>query len=138
MDDWSRSISEVSDQQLQEALAHAHVPALMATLMHLNGNTDHFAAVQPCYQLFAEDEDGLTEADREVARGLGFQALVRYRETGCPELARPSENDITTTMHYIAGEPNAHLETVAWNELEIVFSTFLCIINIIIAYYANL
>ena len=112
MDDWAGSMSEVSDQQLRAALEHAHVPALMAALMHLNGNTDHFAALQPCYQLFGEDEDGLAEADREVARELGFQALVRYRETGCPELARPSENDITATMHYITGEPMAaqHIE----------------------------
>ena len=59
MDDWSGSIAGVSDQQLREALAHAHIPALMAALVHLNGNTEHFAAIQPVYQLFADDEDGL-------------------------------------------------------------------------------
>jgi 4-hydroxyacetophenone monooxygenase len=45
MDKWQKPIAEADDAQLREALKQAHIPALMATLVHLNGNTDHFDAV---------------------------------------------------------------------------------------------
>ena len=103
MNEWQTPLSAASNEQIRKALQHAHIPALMATLMHLRGNRDHFAQVRPQFVLFAEDEDGLTEADRERARELALPALLEYRDQGCGELAEPGPDDITAAMHYVTG-----------------------------------
>lgn len=103
MSDWQTPISAASDEQIRQALEQAHIPALMAALMHLNGNRDHFAQVKPEFVMFAENEDGLGENDRKLARQLAFDALTRYRDDGCAELARPGEEDVVAAMNYITG-----------------------------------
>ena len=110
MSDWHTPISGASDQQIRQALEQAHIPALMAALMHLNGNRDHFASVKPQFVMFAEEEDGLTEQERQLARELAFEALTRYRDGGCPELARPAEEDIIAAMNYVTGTAMADEE----------------------------
>ena len=104
MSNWQTPISAASDEQIRNALQHAHIPALMAALMHLNGNCDHFSQVSPQFVMFAEDEDGLTEADRELARELALPALLNYRDQGCGKLADPDPENITAAMNYITGE----------------------------------
>ncbi|MEH6634568.1 MAG: NAD(P)/FAD-dependent oxidoreductase [Halioglobus sp.] len=103
MIDWQAPLSAASDEQITDALNSANIPALMAALMHLNGNRDHFAQVQPEFVMFAEDEDGLTEPDRQLARKLAFAALTKYRDSGYPTLTEPSEEDVTAAMNYITG-----------------------------------
>jgi 4-hydroxyacetophenone monooxygenase len=103
--DWEITLAEANDQQLRDALAQAHIPALMGTLVHLRGNTDHFAEVRPVFELFGEEEDGLEEAQREQIRELAFISLTEYRDAGCPEIRAPSEADVVATMHAITGEP---------------------------------
>ncbi len=104
MDPWQTSIADISDEQLQQALKQAHVPALLASLAHFTGNTDHCEQVKPQYELFGEQEDGLTEAERKKARELAMAALAQYRTRGEAALMDPGEDDITRTMHYITGE----------------------------------
>ena len=103
--DWEKTLADADDQQLRDALAQAHIPALMGSLMHLRGNTDHFAAVQPHFELFGEEEDGLEEAQREQIRELAFTARCAYRDAGCPEIPTPTEANVVATMHAITGEP---------------------------------
>jgi len=104
MSDWQTPLSKASDEQIRQALEKAHIPALMAALVHLNGNRDHFSVVKPHFVMFAEEEDGLTEQDRKLARQLAFDALTRYRDGGCVEPARLTEGDVIATMNYITGE----------------------------------
>ena len=106
-DRWQPGLDTASDELLRAALAEAQVPALMTALTHLFGNTDHLAGgIQPDVDLFAaEEEDGLSEAQRQQARDMAFQALRAYRDAGCPELAQPRDEDIRESMNYITGEP---------------------------------
>lgn len=103
MFDWQTPISAASDEQISSALGQAHIPALAAALMHLNGNRDHFSRVRPQFVMFAEDEDGLTEPDRQWIRERAFDALKKYRDGGCAELPRPADEDVFAAMSYIAG-----------------------------------
>ena len=103
MFDWQRPICEASDEQISSALAHAHIPALAAALMHLNGNRDHFSKVRSQFVMFAEDEDGLTDPDRLWIRERAFDALTKYRDRGCAELPRPAPDDVIAAMSYITG-----------------------------------
>ena len=56
--DWHKTLSEVDDKQLYSALEQAAIPALLASMLHLTGNTAHFDQVQPRFELMAEDPDG--------------------------------------------------------------------------------
>lgn len=110
---WQADLAQAPDELIKEALEGAHIPALMAALTHLLGGTQHLAGdIQPHVVPLAEEEDGLTEAQRQQARDIALQALLRYREEGSPDLARLSEEDILKTMDYITGEPmeREHLE----------------------------
>jgi 4-hydroxyacetophenone monooxygenase len=102
---WDFSLSSATDEQLRDALAHAHIPSLLASLVHLNGNTDFFNQVTPAFDLFSEEEDGLEEPAREEARQAAFEALRRYRDEGCPELGTVSDPDVAATMHLVTGVP---------------------------------
>lgn len=104
MSDWQTPLSAISDEQLSGALQQAHIPALLAALMHITGNRDHFALVQPHFVLMAEEEDGLAESERELARELAFSSLQQYRDGGCPALAELAAGDVTAAMNYITGE----------------------------------
>jgi hypothetical protein len=46
--DWKLSIADISESQLKQALDSSHVPALMATLIHLKGTGEHLLGdIQP-------------------------------------------------------------------------------------------
>jgi hypothetical protein len=78
--DWKLSIADISESQLKQALDSSHVPALMATLIHLKGTGEYLLGdIQPHVVQLAEEEDGLTESAREQARGLGLTELIAYR-----------------------------------------------------------
>ena len=110
---WRVDLAEASDALLEEALELAHIPALMAALTHLLGSTEHLqGGIRPKVVPLAEEEDGLSEPQRQEARRLALSALKRYRDAGCPPLQRPLESDIRATMDYTTGEPMEarHLE----------------------------
>ena len=67
MSQFSTSLAECDDEQLLAALEFAHIPALLAALVHFTGNVDHFQQLRPHFDLFAEEEDGLTESERASA-----------------------------------------------------------------------
>ena len=103
--DWTVTIKDVSDHQLAQALSLAHVPSLMAMLVHLQGSCEHLRGdIKPLVVQLAEEEDGLTEAAREAARAQALAALKSYRDAGCPEPPAPDEAMVTETMHYVTGE----------------------------------
>jgi 4-hydroxyacetophenone monooxygenase len=104
---WDCTLQQASDGQLRAALEYVHVPAIMAALVHLNGNTEHLATVKPYFDLMAEEEDGLTEAQRSLARELAFAALTKYRDSGCGALTAPDDAVVSRTMDYITGHPIA-------------------------------
>ena len=63
--DWTIKLQDISDRQLEQALAQANVPALMAALVHLKGSCEHMRGeIRPRVVQMAEEEDGLTEASR--------------------------------------------------------------------------
>lgn len=120
-DRWQTDLAQASDDLLEDALALAHVPALMAVLTHFSGSTEHLSGdVQPLVVPFAEEEDGLSEEQRAQARAMAFEVLRRYRDSGCPALARPDESAIRANMDYVTGEPvlEEHVELL-WEELNL-------------------
>jgi 4-hydroxyacetophenone monooxygenase len=104
--DWTLTIDEISDTQLEQALSLAHVPTLMATLMHLQGSCDPLRGdIRPHVAQLAEEEDGLSEGARDKARKLALAAIIAHRDAGCPALPTPDDAMVTETMQYITGVP---------------------------------
>lgn len=104
--DWNVSLRDISDDQLQQALAEAQVPALMGALVHLRSSGDHLRSdIRPLVEQLAEEEDGLNEDLRDKARAMAFDTLSAYRDAGCPELSPPDEALVVETMHYVTGTP---------------------------------
>ena len=100
------ALDEISDEQLQVALAEAQIPALMGSLVHLTGSGEHLRGdIRPLVEQLAEEEDGLTEAQRERARAMAFDALRSFRDAGCPDLSPPDDALVVETMHYVTGTP---------------------------------
>ena len=111
--DWTLSLKDIDETQLKQALSQAHVPALMAALVHLKGSSEHLRSdIRPLVVQLADEEDGLTEALREKARGKALAALLEYRDAGFPQLPRLGESLVTETMHYVTGEtiPDEQME----------------------------
>lgn len=93
------------DEKIRWALKDASIPALMASMMHLTGNTDiqrgdHRPMVVP----LAEEEDGLSEDQREVVREQAFQ-IIKVFKAGDAKVRTPSEEMIVETMNFITGVP---------------------------------
>ncbi|MFT5482989.1 MAG: 4-hydroxyacetophenone monooxygenase [Halieaceae bacterium] len=107
MSKWSQSLGDADDAMLREALELAHIPALLATLVHFKGSTDHFKQVQPQLDIVSEEQDGLNEEQRETAREMAFDVIRNYRDAGCQELPTPSEAVIFATMASITGQETA-------------------------------
>ena len=104
--DWNITLEHMRDAQLEQALSNAHIPALMAALVHLQDSTRHLRGdIQPTVVPLAEDEDGLTETARHAARELALEILTAYRDAGCPPLSHPDDAKIAETMEYITGAP---------------------------------
>jgi 4-hydroxyacetophenone monooxygenase len=104
--DWNVELKDISEQQLEQALSLANIPALMATLIHFHDSCEHLRGdIRPLVVQMAEEEDGLSEAARQQARDMALAALIAYRDAGCPELPSPDDAMITETMQYITGNP---------------------------------
>lgn len=99
--DWQLSLREVDDAQLRAALTQANIPALLACMLHHTGSSEQFDRVQPVCELFAEEVDGLTEAQRDEARELAIAAFAAYRKG--EDLPEPPEAAIVAAMHRITG-----------------------------------
>jgi 4-hydroxyacetophenone monooxygenase len=103
---WDISLRDITDDQLRQALAQAHVPALMGALVHLTSSGEHLRGeIRPIVEQLAEEEDGLDEDLRNQARTMAFDVLRIYRDAGCPDLPAPDDELVVETMHYVTGTP---------------------------------
>lgn len=104
--DWTVTLDNIDDAQLEQALSVAQIPSLMACLVHLSGSCAPLrGGIKPHVVQLAEEEDGLSEEARQAARAMALDALISYRDSGCPQLPMPDEAMIIETMQYITGVP---------------------------------
>jgi 4-hydroxyacetophenone monooxygenase len=97
---------DIDEASLAEYLKDASIPALMVALMHLTGNTNHFNGdVKPLTDPLGEDDDSLTETERDIVRAQAHAALLAYRDRGYTLPAPPTEAMIVEAMHFITGQP---------------------------------
>ncbi len=82
------------DEVIRKALKEAHIPTLMAALVHITGDIDIIRGeIRPVNAFFGDAQGGITEAQQETIRALAFDALRRFRDGG----------------HKLPPSPNAHV-----------------------------
>lgn len=112
-----------TDAELRDALNDAHIPALLAACTHFAGSAEHLATFQPPVADMTSigDEQGGIPLDQQArARDLAFGLVTRWRDAGCPPLARPSPEAVRAAMKYVAGaEIPAAYEAFLTDELHL-------------------
>lgn len=101
-----RPASLPGDEVIAEMLKSANIPTLLATLVHLTGDTAILTGpVRPSPQTLGDEQGGLTEDEKESVRQDALKAIAAFRDAGCPQLPRLPDSTILDIMSLLAGEP---------------------------------
>ena len=109
MDQSSPASAEASagDDQIAAALEEAHLPSLMAALVHLTGDaSDVTGDWRPVYDFFGDGQGGLSPEMQTRVRGQALEAIGRYRAEGEKLLPQaPAPELVRQMMDFVAGQP---------------------------------
>ncbi len=95
-----------TDAEIARALESANIPALMASIVHLTGDTSVLRGrIRPGAAALGDLTGGLSDADKAEVRRMVLAALVTYRDGGCRLPAPPSNETIHEMMSFVVGEP---------------------------------
>ena len=96
------------DAALKEALASAHVPSLMAALVHITGDAQLIRGeIRPKNDFLADAQGGITEEQQARIRALAFDALRRFRDAGQRLPPAPSQSLVGEIVGFMIGQPVA-------------------------------
>src|SRR5580704_12664093 len=90
---------------LDDALAEAHLPALLMSLVHLTGDASLLTEERrPQYVLLADGRlGGYSPEVQADIRARAKAAITDYVEGGAPPLPRPAPETVRRMMDWIAG-----------------------------------
>jgi len=92
------------DQAIARALADAHLPSLMAAMVHVTGDAGPLHGdIKPVYDFFGDGQGGLSEEQRARARAQILEGLKAYRDRGCTLPPAPDETTLKAMMGFVAG-----------------------------------
>ena len=91
------------DAAIRKNLADAHLPSLIAALVHITGDeTLVRGEIRPVYDFFGDGQGGLTDAQKATVHDAAVVALARLRASpGLPP--QPSRASIRHLMNFVAG-----------------------------------
>ncbi|MDZ7671054.1 MAG: NAD(P)/FAD-dependent oxidoreductase [Gammaproteobacteria bacterium] len=93
------------DSGIARALEHAHIPSLMASLVHLTGDVSLLRGdIRPDAQFFGDPQCGITEEQQARVRAMALDALRAYRDSGCQRPPTPDRDTILEMMSFVTGE----------------------------------
>jgi 4-hydroxyacetophenone monooxygenase len=92
------------DATIRAALKDAHIPSLMASLVHLTGDLEILRGeTRPVNGFFADAQGGITEAQQAEIRALAFEAIRAYRD-GQPLAPVPDANAVREMVNFVTGK----------------------------------
>jgi 4-hydroxyacetophenone monooxygenase len=72
-----------NDETIRKALKEAHIPSLMAALVHITGDIGIIRGdIRPTSAFFGDAQGGITEVQQDTIRTLAFDALRKFRDQG--------------------------------------------------------
>jgi 4-hydroxyacetophenone monooxygenase len=93
------------DAAIARALEAAHVPSLMAALVHLTGDTRLLrGSIRPSADFFGDPQCGINEHDQARVRAMALDVLRAYRDGGCQRPPTPDDDTVLEMMSFVTGE----------------------------------
>jgi 4-hydroxyacetophenone monooxygenase len=94
---------DLSDEMIRAALDDAHIPSLMAALVHLTGSRDHIKPEwKPTYDFFGDGQGGLPAAAVAEIKARAFDAIKAHL-AGAAMPAQPTVDNLRPLMDFVAG-----------------------------------
>ncbi len=91
------------DAFIAAALEEAHLPSLIAAMVHLTGDASALDGdIKPVYDFFGDGQGGLSDAQRARVKKDALAAIAKYRDSG-KSAAPLSEATIRRMMNFVAG-----------------------------------
>jgi 4-hydroxyacetophenone monooxygenase len=92
-----------NDDAIAAALEQAHLPSLLAALVHITGDAGLVTGeIKPVYDFFGDGQGGLTEAQRAATKARALAALKDLRD-GKAKVAPLSSDTVHKIMGFVAG-----------------------------------
>src|SRR5690242_15805860 len=93
-----------SDDTIREALDSAHLPSLIAALVHITGDANLVKGeIKPVYDFFGDGQGGLTDQQRASTKERALAAIKAYRDRDHKLPRQPSFDDVRAIMNFVAG-----------------------------------
>jgi 4-hydroxyacetophenone monooxygenase len=92
------------DSVIRQALEEAHIPSLMAALVHVTGDAAFVrGAIRPQSAFFGDPQGGISEEQQADIRERAFDALTRYRDAGHSLPPPPDEKLVGEMVNFMIG-----------------------------------
>jgi 4-hydroxyacetophenone monooxygenase len=92
-----------TDDALKAAIEEAHLPSLIAALVHVTGDASLIAGdIKPVYDFFGDGQGGLTDAQRALTKARALSALRDLRD-GKIKPVPLSSDTVHKIMTFVAG-----------------------------------
>src|ERR1700733_7683858 len=92
------------DATITAAITQAHLPSLIAALVHVTGDTNLIKGdIKPIYDFFGDGQGGLTDAQRARVQAFAFDAIKTFLARGKPELPPLPMETTRRLMNFVAG-----------------------------------
>jgi len=94
------------DAAIARALAEAHLPSLLVTLVHLTGDTRFIERDAPLvFEFFGDGQGGIPPAEAATIRAAALDAIRGSRDAGGRLPEPPDIGTVRRMMDFIAGQP---------------------------------
>lgn len=112
-----------SDEFIKRMVEDAELPALLMTLAHLTGDVslikEEFRPPLKAMPTGAEAQGGMTPEIQTKARAAAVEAIIRYRDAGCPNPSKLKNDELETILAFIAGNAARDYLSLAAHELNL-------------------
>src|SRR5689334_12195522 len=91
---------------IEEALKDAHLPALMAALVQMTGDTSWLRSEwTPVYNPLSRGDTGIPEDEQAKIRKAAAEAIAAYLDGKPMQMPKPDHGTICKQMDFVAGAP---------------------------------
>ena len=99
------TVEQMGDEDLAAALADLSVPTLLASCVHMSGDTSILDGDLRPHGAFLNEVQGfMSEEEQAAARALALDVIRDWRDRGCPEPAAPSPELLRRMMSWLVAE----------------------------------
>ncbi len=98
--------ASADDATIREALADAHIPSLMLSMVHLTGDLDILRGdVRPEPVFLSDPQDGISPEHQALIREEAFQRLTAARDQGQAAVDSLTHTQLSEMLEFLMGQP---------------------------------